>query len=334
MKVRDVFDAIWPVTRRQFKRVTTDATEKTIQMEKEINRLINLTNEILSYMNEEQKRQAENHELIIKILDKNQTDFRENHKEIKNEIEKISENVQTQNKINNQIINMLRMNKRFNEENVWANVFHDATNQTEWMKKSNFTPGRWAIGYQTLYVLYRVLNEIQPQSILELGLGESTKMITQYVDTHKEVIHKVVEHDENWIKIFKDRTVLSERTDIIVKKLSTDGTMNGINDIRIYDDFSEVIMPATYDLIVIDAPWGGDMKEYARIDIAGIMPGCLKKSFVILVDDYNRIGEQKMVGYMKKLLEDNGVEYAMAKYEGAKDLAVITSKDLGFVCTL
>ena len=63
--------------------------------------------------------------------------------------------------------------------------------------------GRWAVGYQYLYVMYRVLNEIHPRRILELGLGQSTRMLGQYAAAHENVSHFVVEHDPEWIDFFQ-----------------------------------------------------------------------------------------------------------------------------------
>ena len=89
-----------------------------------------------------------------------------------------------------------------------------------------------------------------------------------------------------------------------------------------------------YDLISIDAPLGGDMKQYARIDILKIIPDCLSDSFVILIDDYERPGDNATVQKMKQKLSDNNIEYVFGKYSGAKDMAIICSKDLGFLKSL
>lgn len=62
-------------------------------------------------------------------------------------------------------------------ENVWANIFNNTISNSPWLKDKSFSPGRWGVGYAYLYVMYRVLNEIRPRRILELGLGQSTRMI-------------------------------------------------------------------------------------------------------------------------------------------------------------
>lgn len=337
MKIVEKMKEYLPVSRHMF-------YEQYILQNKEIM-------DILSSLSQKQKEIIEIQEDIIKRVDSNSVNELERAEALKKDIlhcieysqklekimcenhEKDNRFFDFQNNILKQAINLIRSNKRFSEEAVWANIFHDATNNTMWMNEKNYNPGRWAIGYQTLYVLYRILNDMKPRSILELGLGQSTKMISQYVEKSDAVCHKVVEHDEKWVEIYKKSHFLSEKTEVILKKLGT-GELNGVSQIRTYADFSEGVMPQTYDLIVIDAPWGGDMSDYSRIDVAKIMPSCLEKSFIILLDDYNRKGEQNTLEYMKTILDKQGVKYSFAKYEGAKDLAVLASEDLEWSCTL
>ena len=100
-------------------------------------------------------------------------------------------------------------------EIMWACIFNNAIDTETWLKNKSFYPGRWAIGYPVLYVLYRILNEVKPKSILELGLGQSTKMITQYAAAYEDVKHYVVEHDDEWIHFFERDTAVSANTEIV-----------------------------------------------------------------------------------------------------------------------
>ena len=90
-------------------------------------------------------------------------------------------------------------------ENIWSNVFHDTIWDSKWLLNKKFSPGRWAVGYQYLYVLYRILESVQPQSILELGLGQSTQMMTQYAEYAEDCRHYIVEHDPAWIEFYKKK---------------------------------------------------------------------------------------------------------------------------------
>ncbi|MDR0649034.1 MAG: hypothetical protein LBF92_06835, partial [Synergistaceae bacterium] len=101
------------------------------------------------------------------------------------------------------------------EEILWAQIFHDTIAGSKWLIDKSFSPGRWAVGYEFLYVLYRVLNSVRPKKILELGLGQTTNMLSQYVSAHEDVRHLIVEHDTEWIDFFRKEHDISERTKII-----------------------------------------------------------------------------------------------------------------------
>lgn len=218
-------------------------------------------------------------------------------------------------------------------EAVWANVFHDATVESTWLKNKSFFPGRWAVGYPVLYAMYRILNEVRPHNILELGLGQSTRMISQYVASFENVQHSVVEHDPEWISFFKNDFPLSERTKIVQLDREMVPFMDA-EEVRVFSNFGDTFSGRKFDFILIDAPLGGDMKQYARIDVLGILPECLAESFVLMIDDYNRDGEKATVEQMKNKLQENNIEFASSVYAGAKDMFIMTSTDLKFLCSM
>jgi len=218
-------------------------------------------------------------------------------------------------------------------EAVYAHVFHDTIIDSSWLRNKTFSPGRWAVGYQMLYVMYRILDEVRPRSILELGLGQSTKMISQYVmNSGEDVHHTVMEHDPKWIDFFKKQYTLDSTTEIKLLPLKME-EYNG-NEVRVYDGFTDAIRDHRYDFIVIDAPMGGDMKENARIDVLKNLPGCLDESFVILMDDTNRSGEMNTIHEMENLLDERGISFASGKYQGNKGCYVIASSELAFLCSM
>lgn len=324
MKFKEWIKRIIPTSKKEFREKMNEISDELTNIGCEINNLNLQLEHQDTMLNDIRKTQNQQEDILLKI----KVAVLENEVLIK----KIANN-DKQISYLQQILNLERYNKRYNEENNWSDVFHDAIMGSKWLEKQDFCPGRWAIGYQALYVLYRVLNEVRPKAILELGLGQSTKLITQYAAANSEVYHVVVEHDESWIDLFKTTTQIAINTRILRKNLTIE-RWNGVDGIRVYEEFSKDIIPGKYNLIVIDAPWGGDMKEYARVDVARVLDQCLDDSFVILMDDYNRSGEQATVEYMKKVLEKKEIKFSFAKYEGAKDVAVIVSEDLKYICTL
>lgn len=223
--------------------------------------------------------------------------------------------------------------ERYASETVWAEIFNNVVSDTSWLKNTAFSAGRWAVGYQYLYVMYRVLNEIRPQHILELGLGQSTRMIGQYIASQSDAEHFVVEHDPAWIDFFSRDFALCNRSKIV--KLDREMIpFREAEAVRVFRGFEEQFKGQKFDFISIDAPLGGDMKQYARIDVLKMLPDCLADSFIIMIDDTERSGETNTVNAMKEQLKQNNITFATGRYSGSKDCIVICSEDLKFVCSM
>ncbi len=222
---------------------------------------------------------------------------------------------------------------RASKETLFANVFHDTILNSTWLVNKRLSPGRWAIGYPGLYVLYRILDEIKPKSILELGLGQSTELITQYAKANSEVSHYVTEHDDSWIHFFTKTHTIAKNTKIVKQEIIHTSYKED-NDVITYKNFTELFKDKKFDLVFIDAPLGGLAKVYARIDILGIIPESLAKQFVIVIDDYNRIGEKRMTSELEKIFTDNDIDYYKGRYTGEKDTLVIASEKNKWVCSM
>ncbi len=231
------------------------------------------------------------------------------------------------------------LNKTINQtskitaEVLWAQTFNNTTANSEWLVDRTFSPGRWAVGYPYLYVLYRVLNQFKPRQILELGLGQTTRMIGSYT-ARFGAAHDLVEHDEEWMAFFKtsgytvpDATKIHQLPLIERQYLDDD-------KVTAYGNFRETFTDRKFDLISIDAPFGGQAKKYSRVDVLELLPDCLCDSFVIMIDDYNRAGEKNTVELIKKALDDKMIPYSAGGFRGEKELMIIVSKDNKFFCSM
>ena len=222
---------------------------------------------------------------------------------------------------------------QYASEAVWAETFNNTISGSRWLKNTAFSPGRWAVGYPALYAMYRVLNETRPRRILELGLGQSTRMIAQYAAAHEGVEHVVVEHDPGWIAFFQNDFAMSGRSRIV----QMDREMVSYKDaetVRVFMGFREAFAGQKFDFIFIDAPLGGDMKQYARIDVLGLLPDCLTEDFVIMIDDAERSGETRSIMEMRKRLDEAGILYKYGRYSGRKDAVMICAEHKGFLTTM
>ncbi|HMX83795.1 MAG TPA: hypothetical protein PKN57_02310 [Saprospiraceae bacterium] len=219
--------------------------------------------------------------------------------------------------------------KRKTSELLWASIFNNTIVGSTWLKDQAFSPGRWAVGYPALYLLYRIYNEIQPRSILEFGLGETSKLLCQYAQSFK-CVYTIVEHDEKWVSFFTGRNPVDSscifRTDI-----SRVPYKHGKP--YVYDGLTERIKGKKFDLIVVDGPFG--TSKYSRTDVLDIVKNNhLEEKFIIFMDDYQRSGEKNTISDLIQILNEKGIAFEKAVYKGEKHCLILCSPEYKFLCTL
>lgn len=327
--IKDCLARVLPAPMRSFMRETQSLRAQLAEQAALIQALgdqLNQQAEAIRAQSEQEKLHASEQAALIQALS-NQLDRREKERqEQKNEIQKIQTGISRATNISIAI-------KRSSAENGWAMVFNNTVSESTWLKDKSFSPGRWAVGYPYLYVMYRILNEARPKTILDLGLGQSSRMIAQYAAHHENVEHYIVEHDPEWIQFFVNAYSLPQNSHII--QLPWDfAPYKEAESVRVYKAFRETFQGMKFDYISIDGPLGGDMKEYARIDVLGIIPECLSDAFVITMDDYERSGEQHTVKEMRQILQKNGIAYAEGAYSGAKDMILLCAESRAFLSSM
>ena len=222
---------------------------------------------------------------------------------------------------------------RHASEAVWAQIFNNTISESLWLKDKTFSPGRWAVGYPYLYVMYRVLNETRPKRILELGLGQSTRMIAQYAAAFQDVEHIVVEQDKTWTEFFAQNTSLSPRTKIVhLPVVET----NYLDDDRtlVYQDFEELCEGKKFDFISSDGPAHSHSHKYRRVELVKLIPDHLADSFCIILDDFDVQECKNMWAVAKETFSRLNIPYGEGIYRGDKDVSMFTSINQKFLCSM
>lgn len=204
--------------------------------------------------------------------------------------------------------------------------------ECEWVKNCGFVPGGMAVNSKYLYILFKILESRKFKSILDIGMGQTTKLIGEYASAFSDVEHIVVEADEEWKDFFVSSNAL-EKSQIIM----CDYEIDEINDISVrkYKDFGEKMHGKKFDVISIDAPLGADMTIYSRIDILELLPECLNESWIIMMDDTGRNGEHNTIEEIKKILTKTGKRYVEKKFIGyEKDFTLLVSVDNRFYASI
>ncbi len=216
------------------------------------------------------------------------------------------------------------------QEIYWAQVFNFAIRDSQWLVKTNFNAGRWALGFPALYILYRVLNDVKPQSIIEFGLGESTKMTYQYIQSFPDTQLQVIEQDQEWLDFFANE-IYDVKTNVKILPLGKNH-IEGY-ETNVYLNLIENISGRKYDLVLVDGPFGSS--NYSRSQLIDIIEhNLLEKDFVILLDDYNRTGEQQTATKCLDLLNKKGITYHTGIYQGAKSMFIICSEKYKYLKSL
>ncbi len=218
-----------------------------------------------------------------------------------------------------------------NKELEWAHIYHDSIRDKEFLKTLSLNIGRWAGNYSFFYVLNRILNDFKPKDILEFGLGESSKVISTYLDHYlTESNHTVIEQDDSWKNHFNNRFKLSSRSSIQILPLQKKNVKgfetNGYKNIEEY-------IKKKYDLYLIDGPFGS--RNFSRYDIVNIVKKLNKNDeFVIILDDFDREGEKQTFNDLVELFKVKEIEIYYGSYEGTKSVAVLGTKKYQFVQSL
>ena len=226
--------------------------------------------------------------------------------------------------------------RQINNELKYAFVFNDTIKESEWLIKKDFSLVNSAANYSFMYSLYRILNDAEPKNILELGMGQTTKLTSQFANYFNDCKLTVLEGDEIWIENFAEQLVISENIHIChmdLENVTIDGTLNtrfkGVLDIVADDKF---------DLVIIDGPQGfvvenGVSKEldYSRSNVLELIPKNLAEDFIIIIDDFNRQGEQNTMSIVKELLSREGIEFYEYSCTGLKRQYVICTEKYRYV---
>ena len=218
--------------------------------------------------------------------------------------------------------------ENLNMDNLNAQIFNNLINNSTWVKRKDFIPIKWAANYSLLCILYIILDYFNPKNILELGMGQTTKLTSQYAQNkNKEALVQIIEHDEEWIKYFSSQFENSENVKTYKKDLETFTIYNSQNDR--YSDLQDVIINNKYNLIIVDGPIGAN-KQYPRTNVVDLIPQNLADDFIIIVDDAQRNGEKNTVELIFDKLEKNNIKYFVGYRKASKQQLLITSESCKF----
>ena len=230
-------------------------------------------------------------------------------------------------KYKQQQIALQKQNLLLTQELEWAHVFHDSIKGKPWLENLSLNIGRWAGSYSFFYILHRILQDYKPNSILEMGLGESTKFISTYLQNYLTTTsHFIVEHDVNWANTFVEKFNLTSHSTILHCALEQK-EVNGFTT-NSYGNLQNQIN-SKFELYIIDGPFGSD--RYSRYDMFNLAQTLVPSDeFIILFDDTHRKGEEDTINAIIHLLEQKQIPVFVQSYEGVKKSTIVATSKYKF----
>lgn len=220
-------------------------------------------------------------------------------------------------------------NRQFKELN-FADLLHDTTIESGWLHDKSFSLHGWAANYSFIYMLYRILDNAKPQNILEMGMGQTSRLTSQYAAyCNPNATLDIIENDAGWIATYQPQLAQSEHTKVHQRDLEF-FTYDKV-ECRKYKDLNEIVGNTKYDLIIIDGPWGAE-QNLPRSNILDLIKNHnLADDFIVIFDDAERKGEHNTSAQAIKLLQEQNVEHFVFQRFGIKTQTYITSLTKSFI---
>ena len=211
----------------------------------------------------------------------------------------------------------------------YAHLLHDGMKESSWVKNRTFDLHNWAANYSFIYLLFRILDKIEPRNILEFGLGQTTKLTTQYIAYKNPGAYlNVCEHSLDWIKIYQPELPKHEHIRINHLDVEYFDYRRKRNDK--YAGLLELVGEQKFDLIIVDGPVGGG-KNLPRSNVVDLIGhGNLAEDFVIIFDDAERAGEKNTIKRTQAALKKKSIAFQTFERFGIKRQAYIVSVSRSF----
>lgn len=238
---------------------------------------------------------------------------------------------------------LLNEGNRYQKDLYYGQLFNQVTLNSEWLCDKSFAPGRMAVDYCYLYTMYHALNVVRPTNILDVGLGQTSRMFSQYAKWKNsnggaKVNHIIVEHDPDWIDFFMKQYECDYDIHQLPLLINVPFQISDkiiVKEANIYDGFDKwLLTKGKFDFVSIDGPFGN--KKYSRPQMMELLyQDRLKDDFVIMVDDVNRKGEQNTIRlFLDELNKRKNGNYSVNIYNGSKKHCIITTEKYKFLTTL
>jgi hypothetical protein len=190
-----------------------------------------------------------------------------------------------------------------------------------------------------LYIL-KVILTCQPPRILELGSGQTTRLLSTISRKNVNTRVTTLEQDADWWDRLKGEVSHERlhyfRSDLEAKSYSCKS--GEVIQTEWYKDLPPDFFDQKFSFIIIDGPddglLGTEFSPYARAGIIWHMHKILSDSFVIIFDDADMYKHQMAIDLVKRELSAHGRKFGSCRIHGVKDQELIFSPEYRFLASI
>jgi hypothetical protein len=228
-----------------------------------------------------------------------------------------------------------RICARLNDLSFATTLYHNL--QRGKVPKDFFMEGAAATPSLELF-LFKCLQLCSPDRVLELGSGQSTKLLCRYRQENPRHYILTLEEDLNWKNLLaeelsKTGTLHDYRhAPLESKSIVCPGTGVRI-DTKWYSQVPD-LSEKTFQLVLVDGPSTGAYSErFSRAGILQYIPAILDDWFIVVFDDAERYGERMTLREFERILKACNRKYVSFSVYGVKTQTVFCSPNLRFLAS-
>ena len=190
---------------------------------------------------------------------------------------------------------------------------------------------------QLQLTLVKILDICHPRSILELGSGQTTKVLSHYARRHPDARVLTLEENPAWAALLSQQLQAPQNHSYCESRLqATTVTLPTGEAISAnwFRDGDRLLAGRTFDFVLVDGPtnWqpGTEFVRYSRIGILPFLPQVLAERFVIVLDDTDNYGYAQTAEAIRAVLARDR-KVCVFQVHGVKSQTVICSAEWQFL---
>jgi hypothetical protein len=185
--------------------------------------------------------------------------------------------------------------------------------------------------------LLKVLSYQQPKNILELGSGQTSRVLSAYAKSKSDSQVITLEQNAWWVEKFSPEIVHSRHqylhTQLVTREITIKST--GMKLSCTGYEIPDQVQKIKFDFILVDGPDDGlpgtVFSPYARAGILWYTPQLLADKFIVIFDDAESYKYQMTIEAFKQELSSHGLPFASFRISGVKDQEIVCSPDWKFL---